>query len=398
MASETPTPDGDNRAQAAEYAEAADDFMQHRRRRDIAELLARNALQLDPGNARARRLLEELARTLQRPAAASSGARYLLVREWSQGFWSDVDHVLGMCLLAEISHRTPIAWWGAQSRFSGDAAGNAWDRFFEPVSGATLRELDAPELRRFPAKWDDASLAGPIRQRWTGDGSRLASIELLDRDEEVVVSDFHSNLNAILPWLPASHALAGAPLPEAYRALVRKYLRPRPPIAAEVERFAAAHFGGGPLVAVHVRGSDKIEEVSDLEATLRAYFEPLDEKLRAHSDARIFLLTDDERVRAFYGERYGGRVLATPCTRATSNVGVHYLAGRDPVRTGVEVMVDAYLAARCGAFIGLGYSNVSLYVSYLKAWPPGACVLLGANAHEVWNALPLLMDAPPGAD
>jgi hypothetical protein len=179
---------------------------------------------------------------------------------------------------------------------------------------------------------------------------------------------------------------------------VRKYLRPRPQIGAEVDRFASAHFGGGPLVALHVRGSDKIEEVSDLEATLHAYFEPLEARLRAQPQARIFLLTDDERVRKAYAERYGARVLATPCMRATSNVGVHYLAQRDPVRTGIEVMVDAYLAARCAEFIGLAYSNVSLYVSYLKAWAPGSCLLLGANAHEIWNAVPLLMDPPPGAD
>ena len=383
---------------AAEYAEAADDFLHQYRRRDVAELHARKALQLDPGNARARGLLEELARGLKPVGAGRAGARYLLVREWSHGFWSDVDHVLGMCLLAEITGRRPVVWWGAQSRFSGDLTANAWNSFFEPVSDIELRALEAPALRRYPAKWRAGALSGPIRQRWSGEGSRLASIELLDRDEEVLVSDFHSNLNAILPWLPASHALAGKPLQEAYRALVRKYLRPLPQIADEVERFAAAHFGGGPLIAVHVRGSDKVEEVSGLEATLRAYFEPVERKLAAQPQARIFLLTDDERVRAFYVDRYGERVLATPCTRATSNVGVHYLATRDPVRTGVEVMVDAYLAARCGEFIGLAYSNVSLYVSYLKAWAPGSCVLLGDNAHEVWNAVPLLMDAPPGAD
>ena len=383
---------------ASEYAEAAEDFLHRYGRRDVAELHARKALHLDPGNARARKVLEELARGLQRGSGARAGPRYLLVREWSHGFWSDVDHVLGMCLLAEITGRTPVVWWGAQSRFSGDPAGNAWNAFFEPVSDAALRALEAPALRRFPDKWRAGALSGPIRQRWSGEGSRLASIDLLDRDEEVLVSDFHSNLNAILPWLPASHALAGKPLPEAYRALVRKYLRPRPRIADEVDRFSAVHFGGGPLIAVHVRGSDKVEEVSGLEATLRAYFEPLEAKLAARPQARIFLLTDDERVRAFYGERYGERVLATPCTRATSNIGVHYLAQRDPVRTGIEVMVDAYLAARCEEFIGLAYSNVSLYVSYLKDWATGSCVLLGANAHEVWNAVPLLMDAPPGAD
>jgi hypothetical protein len=289
-------------------------------------------------------------------------------------------------------------WWGAQSRYSGDAAANAWERFFEPVSAVSLRELEAPQLRRFPAKWQGRALDSAIRQRWSGDGSRLASIDMLDRDEEIVVSDFHSNLNAILPWLPAGHALAGAALQAAYRQLLRKYLRPRSDIMAEVGRFAAAHFGGGPLIAAHVRGSDKVEEVSGLQSVLRGYDEPLAQFLRAQPGARLFLLTDDERIRAHYAQRYGERMLCTPSVRVSSNIGIHYRGDRDPVRAGIEVMVDAYLAARCDRFIGLGYSNVSLYVSYMKDWPAGSCTLLGANAHEVWNAVPLLMEAPPGAD
>ena len=221
---------------------------------------------------------------------------------------------------------------------------------------------------------------------------------MLARDEPVVVSDFHTGMKALLPWLPASHPLAGVSLQDAYRSLARKYLRPRPELLAEADRFAAAHFGGRPLIAVHVRGSDKVEEVSDLEDVLAEYFRVLDERLRARPEAGIFLLTDDERVRAVYEQRYGARLVATTCARSSSNVGVHYMANRDPARIGIEVMVDTYLAARCSEFIGLGYSNVSLYVSYLKAWPPGSCNLLDANAHEAWNVVPLLMDPPPGAE
>jgi hypothetical protein len=378
---------------SADYAEAAEDFLHRYRRRDVAELHARMALQLDPASARARKVLADIAAGLKPRGGA--GRRYLLVREWSQGFWSDVDHALCMCLLAEITGRTPLIWWGAQSRFSGDAAANAWDRYFEPVSAAQLGELESPRLRRFPAKWQGAALGGAIRQRWSGAGSRLASIELLDRDEEVVVSDFHSNLNAILPWLPAGHRLSGAGLADAYRALVRQYLRPRPEIVAEVERFAAAHFRAGPLVAVHARGSDKIQEVRALDGLLHGYDQPLAQLLEAQAGTRLFLLTDDERIRAHYARRYGERMLCTTSTRVSSSVGVHYRSGRDPVREGIEVMVDAWLATRCDHFIGLGYSNVSLYISYLKDWPAGRCLLLGDNAHQAWNALPLIMDAPP---
>lgn len=385
---------------AAEYMQTAGEYLLSGRR-DVAELYARGALEADPGNAAARALLGKLAAQLRWPerfAAPPSRPRYLLIREWSQGFWSDVDHVLGMCLLAEIAGRIPLVWWGAQSRFSPGgtgSAGNAWEQFFEPVSSASLADL-AP-LVRFPAKWQGQRLDGPVRNRWSGDGSRLVGLELLDRDEDVVVSDFHTGMKAVLPWLPASHPLAGASLQDAYRSLVRKYLRPRAGILAEAERFAAAHFGGRAPIGVHVRGSDKVEEVNGLEGILGRYFEDLEARLHAHPDAPLFLLTDDERVRAYYEKRYGARLLSTPCARSSSNVGVHYLASRNPARIGVEVMVDSYLAARCSEFIGLGFSNVSLYVSYLKPWPPGSCVLLDTNAHEIWNVVSLVMDAPPGA-
>jgi len=386
--------------EAAGYAQTANEYLLSGRR-DVAELYARGALEADPHNAAAQALLAKLASALRWPgrfpAAAGNAARprYLLIREWSQGFWSDVDHVLGMCLLAEIAGRIPLVWWGAQSRFSASSSGNAWEQFFEPVSHATIADLGP--LGRFPAKWQGQPLTGPVRNRWSGEGSRLVGLELLDRDEEVVVSDFHTGMKALLPWLPAWHALAGASLQDAYRSLVRKYLRPRAAILAEAERFAAAHFGARPLIGVHVRGSDKVEEVSGLEAILGRYFEDLEARLRARPEAGLFLLTDDERVRAYYAQRYGARLLCTPFARSSSNVGVHYLAGRDPARTGVEVMVDAYLAARCDEFIGLGFSNVSLYVSYMKAWPPGSCQLLDVNAHEIWNVMSLVMDAPPGA-
>lgn len=365
------------------------------RRPERACAWLQRALELRPADVEAAALLREAEQ--QRSATSPPRPRFLLIREWSAGFWSDVDHVLGMCLLAEITGRTPLVWWGAQSRFRPAGPGNAWERFFAPVADAQLRDCEAPGLRVFPHKWRGRALGAAIPNRWSGDGSRQVGLHFLDRDEEVVVSDFHASVKVLLPWLPAGHPLSGRPLPEAYRQLVRRYLRPQPAIVAEVDGFAAAHFGGRPAVAVHVRGSDKVQEVNEFEALLASYAPLIEERLAGRPDARLFLLTDDSRVRAAYGQRYGARLVSTPCTRTDSGVGVHFQPHDAPDRIGVEVMVDTLLAARCSEFIGLGYSNVSLFASYLKDWPPGTCRLLGANAHEAWNALALEMP-PPGAE
>jgi hypothetical protein len=210
-----------------------------------------------------------------------------------------------------------------------------------------------------------------------------------------VVSDFHAGLKTLLPWLPASHPLSGRSLADAYRHLARQYLRPQAAIVAEVGRFAAAHFAGQPVIGVHLRGSDKVQEVDGLPALLASYAPLLEAKLASQPRARLFLLTDDSRVRAACAARYGARMVSTGAMRTGSNVGVHFLKHADPARIGEEVLVDTLLAARCDEFIGLGYSNVSLYASYLKDWPAGACTLLGGNAHEAWNALALEMPPPP---
>ena len=361
------------------------------KRPDRAQAWLQKALQLRPQDARAAELLRQAR---QATPAASSARRYLLVREWSAGFWSDVDHVLGMCLLAEITGRTPLVWWGEQSRFRSAGVDNAWTSFFAPVSDVALADLQG--LRVFPAKWRDRPLASRIRNRWSGDGSRLVGLQFLARDEEVAVSDFHTGVNVLLAWLPAGHPLEGKSVPEAYRYLMAKYLRPRPEIVAEVDRFASAHFGSSPIVGVHVRASDKVQEVSALEALSAEYFPVVERWLAAAPGAKLFLLTDDTRVRALYEKRYGARLVTTTCTRTNSAVGVHFLQHADPGRIGVEVMVDTYLAGRCSRFIGLGYSNVSLFASYLKRWPEGSCVLLGEKVHEVWNVVALEMPAPPG--
>jgi hypothetical protein len=51
----------------------------------------------------------------------------------------------------------------------------------------------------------------------------------------------------------------------------------------------------------------------------------------------------------------------------------------DGYRLGMEVLLDAVLAARADAFVGDGASNVSCSIAYLKKWPAGRLTLLRRN-------------------
>lgn len=321
-------------------------------------------------------------RRAQRDAGQSEG--YLVIRAWGAGFWSDVDHVLGNLLLAEITGRTPIVAWGESSRWAMPGTESAWDLYFEPVSSLTLDNVRAESGPYFPDRWSAANFMGPDLDKWGPPETRFAGPMLLNRPERVVVADFCTPAAQMRHWLPADHPLHGAAWTAVYRDLVRRYLRLKPDIEAEVRAFAQEVTAGGPTAAIHIRGTDKSVEISDLGKLNAACREALDRALAERSDLRIFLLTDTAAVVSEFRQRYGDRLVTADCQRGAGQTGVHFLEGLpvDRRRLGIEVIRDAYAAAACERFIGIGMSNVALAVQHLKDWAPGACTLVGLNLHE----------------
>jgi hypothetical protein len=156
-------------------------------------------------------------------------------------------------------------------------------------------------------------------------------------------------------------------------------------VLAGVAAFHESRLGSDEYIAVHVRGSDKILELRELDVLNAQYHVAIEEFRVRLGTRRIFLMTDDERLRVSYLARYGSEVISTDCQRTKTSEGVHYQSGCDRRRLGLEVMVDAYLALGAGAFIGNGCSNPSLMVSYLKDWPEVRLKLLGPHLYHQSN-------------
>ena len=57
---------------------------------------------------------------------------------------------------------------------------------------------------------------------------------------------------------------------------------------------------------------------------------------------------------------------------------MHY-AGHSGTVLGEQVILDAWLAARCDFFLGNGGSNVSVGIRHLKDWRPGTFFLIGPD-------------------
>jgi len=311
--------------------------------------------------------------------------KYLLIKAWGFGFWSDVSHVLGQLLVAEISGRIPIVHWGKNSLFGNGTDADAFEFYFEAFSDRDMRCLQEKDFDFWPPKWNHRNLLAGEVNKWSGPFSRVAGLYLLSRQEKVVVSDFYSSVLELKPWIPKGHHLHGLSVDELWLYLVGQYLHPKSKILDAVDHFYKTHLASSDFIAVHARGSDKVLEMKNLAEVNRQYKEIIDKYLVTNNCQRIFLMTDDARVLEYFRQTYGDKIIATDCQRTNSEKGIHYQAVQDRKRLGMEVMVDAYLAAKAKAFVGNGFSNPSQFVRFLKNWPLDKVSLIGQNMHHTPN-------------
>jgi hypothetical protein len=335
------------------------------------------ALSAEPNNETVRKNLDGLKNAPRHQRNGYSPNRYLVIKSWGYGFWSDISQVLGSLLLAEITDRIPVTHWGKNSLFSNGSNRDAFELYFEPVSNVALQDLARIDgATFFPPKWNKANSADEDIAKWHGSGSRAAALYFLNRPETIAINDFYIGVIDVAPWIPTDHPMHGKPLDEVYRYLVSKYLRPRMATHSTYDTFFRAHLEGAPFVAVHMRGSDKILEDENLHATNQAFLSGL---ASVNPTWRIFLLTDDEQLRTRIKTIYGDRIVTTDCQRTNTSTGVHYLPSVNREQAGLEVMTDVYLALRANQFIGNGRSNVSAMIAIMKEWKPGDCTLIGRS-------------------
>jgi len=333
------------------------------------------ALSASPHLAAAQQGYAQASTALLKPLPRTSGKRKaLLIKAWGYGFWSDVDHVIGQLLLAEMTGRAPVVYWGKNSLFRSPESGNAFELYFAPASDVSSGDLANPGSSFYPPKWSADNLLEEELNKWSGPYSRVAGIYLLHRTEDTVVSDFYTAVLDLIPWLEPGSEYLETSRSEIYRRLYTKYFRLRPHLQQKVETFWQQHMQGRRWLGVHVRGSDKVLEHASLERVNLEYFVHIDRLLGTDPSLGLFLLTDSEIFLDQYRQRYGARLLCTPCRRVAGEIGVHY-AGFPGVQVAEEVILDAYLAARCDSFLGNGTSSVSNWVGYLKAWPQGRFAL-----------------------
>jgi hypothetical protein len=297
--------------------------------------------------------------------------RFLLIKAWGCGFWSDVDHVMGQLLAAEITRRIPVVYWGPNSLYAESFRSNAFELYFEPVSDYSIHEILRPEYTYYPPVWNS-------KNAMIEDLDKIAWMyrnlgDMMDSDANVVVSDVHYFIRPIIPYIPKEHWAYGMTAQEIYRCLFDIYLKLKPDIQAEIDDFYKEHLKDvGPLLGVHIRAGDKVREVEKLSHLNKRYHTEIERYISTFGIKKILLLTDCEDILKDFKRRYGSMVVFTDCRRSQLNDtqnAAHLQNYSNKRRKGIEIIKDTYLAAKCDYFIGNGYSNVSYTVKRLKDWP-----------------------------
>lgn len=341
-------------------------------------------------------------------APASLKSRHL-IRAWGFGFCSELDNVLGHLLLADIMGREPVVWWGESSIFRNPGVQDAWREFFLPIGDidALNADLATHGLQPgaiFPPKWTIGInapaelpdiLSGPPRNITGGDWSRMGSPHFVTRAEAITVGDYFIAPIEAQGWAPRGHWSSGKHIDHVYRVLVDRYLRLQPDLERLVDSIAHTLNLGqpeSPVLAVHVRESDKVLEDNDIANWNAQILELAKAQAAANPRLRLLLISDSDPAVARYQAALPGRVLTLDTVRTSNQTGVHAAdptAGSefaDRKRLGAEVVRDIYLAARCEFFMGVGSSNVAAMVPHLRDWPKNACTLVGQNMHHQINA------------
>lgn len=300
--------------------------------------------------------------------------RFLLITATGSGFWQEMHHVLEQLLRAELTGRIPVVYWGRNCMYGIPGEFNAFERFFLPVSGYAVHDLADPGLTWSPASWNYQRLVLAADHK---EAPETAPAGCADATADVLVCAVIGGIEETARLLPESHPLYSLNERALNGFMLEKYVRLQPGIQKEIDAFYAEYLANGPVLAVHVRGSDKITEVAHLEELNRRYPDEINGFLAANPAARIFLMTDCRDILSEFEGMYGDRLIKTDCKRVLRHdMGVHFQPFEDERRRGIEIIKDTWLASKCDFFIGNAYSNVSRAVSELKFREEAAVKLL----------------------
>lgn len=347
--------------------------------------------------------------------------KFLLIKAVSHSLWKNVHHLMELLLVAEITERTPVVYWGTNCLYKEVIYNNAFDLYFESVSPYNIYDVIHSEFTFYPPMWkyDNLTSDDPNKERlmYRNVGDIVGS------NADVVVSDMSIYVTRIIPFIGKDHPAYGMTPLQIYRYLFNKYLKLKPDIKNEIQLFYSNNFKNTDhVLAVHLPGDFTLDIYSQIKKYNNIYmlYHPMnlnmlsvnkktkdrkdhflvDETVHLHEVVRllkvtqsgdpykildseirnmlrkfnidkIFLITDRQDIIEEYSKEFGSMLVYSNYERIPKNDSrkTQYLENHLNKRTnGIEILKDTYIASMCDFFIGYGFSNLSYGVTHLKDW------------------------------
>ena len=156
---------------------------------------------------------------------------------------------------------------------------------------------------------------------------------------------------------------------QQYHAVYQQYIKVKPDIIEEVDKFFAANLAGNLCLGVHKRHLlHQHEEFSQTAVSVKDYIEAIDQLLIQTGAEKIFLATDETEAVTEIKQAFGDRLICrTDITRVSRKAAqeMHWQAKNKGSRLGREVLIDALLLAKCDLLLH-GVSNISTAISFMN--------------------------------
>lgn len=289
--------------------------------------------------------------------------RLHVICERDVGLFSLVQQVIANVPWALAEGRVPIVRFGSRTcywtpnRFGG--RDNVWEYYFEPL-------VDTHPAASVPDTARAATLAQPPP---ADDVGYLAAHGCF------VTAHFgdHPELDGATLSIPYEWDDPGDRLRTAAKSVLDRFVRPRAPLQARADEFAARHMAGHHVIGVHARGTDAVSD-EELRShrkgslVLPRYVDEIRRLIELVPTAKVFVATDDESSLRSLTRSFPDRVIAHPSVRhrggqpagqgPTGWLMPAYIAqDRDvAAHNGEEAIIEYLLLSRCDYLVHNGSS------------------------------------------
>lgn len=302
-------------------------------------------------------------RTVDEPRVGTSPRGLHVISERDVGLFSLLQQVVANVPWALAEGRVPVVAFGSRTCYwtpnGHRGSSTVWEYYFEPLI-ATHPADRVPEMVRA-----QISAEPPSAFEVGYDAGRGSFVSCHFGD--------HADLNGASLSIPYEWVDPDERIRRQAKEVLDRYVRPRPHIKREVQRFVARHMAGHHVIGVHARGTDAVstEEVRRHRVgslVLDRYVIEIQRRLDITPTAKVLVASDDESSVTFLRRAFPGRVIAYDSVRhrggdpaghgPTGWLMPAYIAGdRDlAARNGEEAVIEYLLLSRCDDLVHNGSS------------------------------------------